>query len=344
MPISRVCLFLIAAGLLLAPLACGGKAGKKPPKPAKAASEQGQEKPAGPSPAVQALEAMLKIPADAPAEKKVAALATGYLQNAARQAVKARDALVLQAGSSDMDELIRKKFRELMGGGAIPGGNVQISGDELLKEFNKKADEQSQAVFGADRSEIVDAEPEELRDLWLARKENWENKILPDLKGRFPAGERDLGDRLYLSYEGGGRKVEIAMMRERGGYKYAGTWDERNDYLLGPERILLFDGKTDAERLEAAQNELSELQSALLKFRQKQERYPTGLEGLDALLENPGGLDAHRWEGPYAHHIVDPWGNRWRLDVPGKHNPGSFDLWSAGPDGRDGTTDDLKNW
>jgi general secretion pathway protein G len=30
--------------------------------------------------------------------------------------------------------------------------------------------------------------------------------------------------------------------------------------------------------------------------------------------------------------------------VPGKHNTDSFDVWSVGPDGQDGTEDDIGNW
>jgi general secretion pathway protein G len=42
----------------------------------------------------------------------------------------------------------------------------------------------------------------------------------------------------------------------------------------------------------------------------------------------------------------DPWGNPFRYRASGDdlHNKDSFDLWSAGPDGKDGTDDDIKNW
>jgi general secretion pathway protein G len=334
----RACLLLILAGFFLAPLACGGKAEVKPSETPKAAPAKEPEKPAEQSLAFKALEAMLRIPADAPAKDMIAALSVGYLRHAERLAAKARDGLALRAGYSSLDPKKRKKFLEVMIGGAL-----DVDDYVIFKEFNEKVNEQSRAVFGRDWAGIKDMGPADLRDRWLAGRESWK-EILPDLEGMAPAGERDFGDRVYITYEGDGRKVEIAMIREQGGYKYAGTWDERNEYLLGPDRALLFDGKTDADRLEAARNDLSDIQSPLLRFRQKLDRFPTGQEGLDALLVNPGGPEADIWAGPYAHHVVDPWGNRWRLDVPGKHHPESFDLWSAGPDGKDGTEDDLKNW
>lgn len=45
--------------------------------------------------------------------------------------------------------------------------------------------------------------------------------------------------------------------------------------------------------------------------------------------------------------VVDPWGNPWRFrnqkGDPDQENP-DFDLWSYGPDGKNGTADDIKNW
>ncbi len=45
--------------------------------------------------------------------------------------------------------------------------------------------------------------------------------------------------------------------------------------------------------------------------------------------------------------LVDPWGNPWRFrnqqGDPDQQNP-DFDLWSVGPDGKNGTPDDITNW
>ncbi len=45
--------------------------------------------------------------------------------------------------------------------------------------------------------------------------------------------------------------------------------------------------------------------------------------------------------------VVDPWGNAWRFRSqkgdPEQQNP-EFDLWSLGPDGKNGTEDDITNW
>jgi hypothetical protein len=57
---------------------------------------------------------------------------------------------------------------------------------------------------------------------------------------------------------------------------------------------------------------------------------------------------AKRWSGPYMkstrNAFLDPWGNLYRYTHPGKRNPDTFDVWSIGPDGQDGTADDIGNW
>jgi general secretion pathway protein G len=72
---------------------------------------------------------------------------------------------------------------------------------------------------------------------------------------------------------------------------------------------------------------------------------PTTAEGLRALLVNPGSNS--RWQGPYiesAMNLVDPWGEPYQYEYPGRHNKDSFDLWSKGPDKQSGTADDITNW
>jgi general secretion pathway protein G len=52
------------------------------------------------------------------------------------------------------------------------------------------------------------------------------------------------------------------------------------------------------------------------------------------------------WKGPYlqSSNLNDPWGNPYRYEPQGKRNVESYDVWSAGPDGQDGTADDIGNW
>jgi len=74
--------------------------------------------------------------------------------------------------------------------------------------------------------------------------------------------------------------------------------------------------------------------------------YPTTEQGLAALRQRPATAPApRRWNGPYLKkNFIDPWGNPYRYQFPGIHNPESFDLYSYGPDGVEGGNDDVTNW
>jgi general secretion pathway protein G len=75
--------------------------------------------------------------------------------------------------------------------------------------------------------------------------------------------------------------------------------------------------------------------------------YPSTAQGLQALRVKPSGTpDPKGWKGPYLDRDVpnDPWGNAYVYRSPGTRNPDGYDLLSVGPDGREGTDDDIGNW
>ena len=66
--------------------------------------------------------------------------------------------------------------------------------------------------------------------------------------------------------------------------------------------------------------------------------YPTTSEGLNALAAKAWRKQG--WDGPYVNHIVDdPWGNAYVYET--RPEGGHPILYSKGPDGRAGTTDDV---
>ena len=88
----------------------------------------------------------------------------------------------------------------------------------------------------------------------------------------------------------------------------------------------------------------SPLESYLLDVGQ----YPSTSAGLEALHSTPAeaqGQGTMKWNGPYMDKVPpDPWGRAYSYAAPGRHNPDTFDVWSLGPDGADGTDDDIGNW
>lgn len=86
------------------------------------------------------------------------------------------------------------------------------------------------------------------------------------------------------------------------------------------------------------------LQSYLLDMGQ----FPSSSAGLEALRSAPAESQGQgsKWQGPYLDKGVppDPWGRPYQYISPGRHNADSYDAWSLGPDGADGTDDDIGNW
>ncbi len=85
----------------------------------------------------------------------------------------------------------------------------------------------------------------------------------------------------------------------------------------------------------------------LMNYRMNTGHFPTTDEGLQALITAPDGETS--WHGPYLDDSqktvpLDPWGHPYQYMSPGTHNPTSYDVWSVGPDGQNGTADDVGNW
>ncbi len=100
-------------------------------------------------------------------------------------------------------------------------------------------------------------------------------------------------------------------------------------------------GRSEQARLTAAQADINGgIKTALDAYEVDNGTYPRSLQDL---VTQPG--DAKNWHGPYLDKLpTDPWGNPYIYVYPGKHNPNSYDLSSAGPDGKPGTDDDINNW
>jgi general secretion pathway protein G len=90
------------------------------------------------------------------------------------------------------------------------------------------------------------------------------------------------------------------------------------------------------------------IENALKLYNIHVNSFPTGNQGLAALLVMPGDLpNPAKWRGPYLEGSelpLDPWDRPFQYASPGQRNVGSFDVWSLGPDGQDGTADDVGNW
>ena len=105
-----------------------------------------------------------------------------------------------------------------------------------------------------------------------------------------------------------------------------------------------FSGRTEQARVAAAKTDIANISSSLNMYEVDNGTYPPENIGLSALLEAP--RDATTWKGPYLQKNelpVDPWQNPYIYQYPGTRNPSSFDLYSYGPDLKEGGDDDITN-
>ena len=118
--------------------------------------------------------------------------------------------------------------------------------------------------------------------------------------------------------------------------------------------------KQAAEEKEEAKNvaamQIGLLAAALDAYKTSVGEFPSTKQGLQALRVRPADLPrTKRWEGSYLTSqgavlplkmdmLTDPWGHPYQYRSPGTHKPDSFDVWSYGPDGVNGSEDDIGNW
>jgi len=107
-----------------------------------------------------------------------------------------------------------------------------------------------------------------------------------------------------------------------------------------------FSGTTERARQTQASTQISTFGTALDAYEVDAGRYPNGANGLLDLIQRPS--DVVDWRGPYLKNEsdipLDPWGEAYIYECPGKHNPNGYDLYSMGPDKQAGTDDDVTNW
>jgi len=112
--------------------------------------------------------------------------------------------------------------------------------------------------------------------------------------------------------------------------------------LVGP-RVLNYLTESKAK---AAKIQIESFASALDLFFLDSGRYPSGSEGLTALVQRPGSISG--WNGPYLKGGLvptDPWGNPYIYRSPGQR--GAYDIVSFGADGQEGgtgTAGDITSW
>ena len=106
----------------------------------------------------------------------------------------------------------------------------------------------------------------------------------------------------------------------------------------------LMGNKDKADRQKVISDVIA-LENSLDMYKLDNGVYPSTEQGLEALVDEPSGSPEprnYREDGYIKRLPQDPWGNDYILNSPGEH--GKIDVLSVGPDGEEGTDDDIGNW
>ena len=105
----------------------------------------------------------------------------------------------------------------------------------------------------------------------------------------------------------------------------------------------------DRAAVRKAQIDIKTIEAALDQYRLDMMVYPTGDQGLDALVTAPNDAPHKDQYRPGGYILkganLDPWGRPYQYRMPGEH--GVFDVYSYGADGApggEGVNADIGNW
>jgi len=99
-------------------------------------------------------------------------------------------------------------------------------------------------------------------------------------------------------------------------------------------------GRLEDGKIKLARDGANQIASAMEIYKLNTGRYPTTSEGLHVLVQPPKGKPVI----DDVEKLKDQWGNEYVYTNPGTKNPSKFDIRSKGPDGQEGTDDDVGNW
>lgn len=102
-------------------------------------------------------------------------------------------------------------------------------------------------------------------------------------------------------------------------------------------------GRVDEARIEATRVQLKAIKDALEQYKLDNGQYPTTEQGLKALVEKPTAPPSPtRWRQYMEKLPKDGWDRDFIYISPGLGR--AFELRSVGPDGKEGTEDDIDVW
>jgi general secretion pathway protein G len=100
----------------------------------------------------------------------------------------------------------------------------------------------------------------------------------------------------------------------------------------------------EGAKLQRVTSDFNTISSAINTYKLNAGTYPTTQQGLQALVTIPSSTPVpKRWTQLATEVPQDPWQQPYLYRFPGKKDASTFELVSKGPDGQEGTEDDLSS-
>jgi general secretion pathway protein G len=104
-------------------------------------------------------------------------------------------------------------------------------------------------------------------------------------------------------------------------------------------------GNLDDAKIITARTGINSITTSIKRYEMSNLNPPSTEQGLQALVTMPSGSPKPRgWMQLLKELPVDPWDQPFQYRNPGTHNTTSYDIFSMGPDKKEGTADDVGNW
>lgn len=115
--------------------------------------------------------------------------------------------------------------------------------------------------------------------------------------------------------------------------------------LIGMGTYLMTDVFGDA-KLGKAKADVQAISTSLIRYETICGMLPSTEQGIEALVRRPGGSPQPKSWKQFLKEagLNDPWGRPYGYRYPGRFNTDSYDVYSLGQDGQEGTEDDIGNW
>ena len=110
--------------------------------------------------------------------------------------------------------------------------------------------------------------------------------------------------------------------------------------ILAGSAIYLLRGNVDQVRFQRADMDVTNISVQVDLFQAQNLYLPTSLNDL---VTKPSG-NFSKWRQLMPMVPVDPWGTPYILEAKGRSTKSSYDLFSAGPDRKPHSEDDIGNW